>query len=64
MRAIRKVTSGELLKKQAMQKNIYIYTKNTYILKLLLNVVAAGIEALVVSRNTLLYVCVKEVCHL
>jgi hypothetical protein len=47
MRAIRKVTSGELLTKQAMREKYY-YTKNTYILKLLLNVVATGIEVLVV----------------
>lgn len=33
-------------------------------LKLLLNVVTTGIEALVVSVNKFLYVCVKEVCRL
>jgi hypothetical protein len=41
-----------------------LYTKATYILKLLLSVVTAGIEALVVLENKFLYVCVKEVCHL
>jgi hypothetical protein len=61
-RAIRKVTSGELLTKQAMRKNVIIY-RNMYILKLLLNVVTAGIDALV-SENKVLYACVKEVCHL
>jgi hypothetical protein len=49
--AIREVTSGELLTKQAMKK---IYIKNTYIFKLLFNVVADGIEALV-SGNKFLY---------
>jgi hypothetical protein len=43
-RAIQKVTSGELLMKQAMRKKI-LCTKNTYILEVLLNVVTAGIEA-------------------
>jgi hypothetical protein len=41
MRAIWKVTSGELLKKQAMRKKNLLYTKNKYTLKLLLNVVTA-----------------------
>jgi hypothetical protein len=45
-RAIQKVPSGEQLTKQAMRKKCYIQ-KTTYILKLLLNVVTAGIEALV-----------------
>jgi hypothetical protein len=40
-----------------------LYTKNMYILKLLLNVVTAGIEALVLG-NKFLYACVKEVCRL
>jgi hypothetical protein len=35
-----------------------------YIVKLLLNVVTARIEALVVSDNKFLYACVEEVCHL
>jgi hypothetical protein len=48
-RAIRKVTSDELLIKQA---------------KLLLNVLTAEIEALVVSVNKFLHACVKEVCRL
>jgi hypothetical protein len=54
-RAVWKVTSGELLTKQA---------NNTYILKLLLNVVTTGIEALVISGNKFLYACVREVCRL
>jgi hypothetical protein len=51
MSAIYKVTSGELLTKQAMRKQILLYTKNMYILKLLLNVVTAGIGALVLGNN-------------
>jgi hypothetical protein len=35
-----------------------------YVLKLLLNIVTAGIEALVVMGNKFLYASVKEVCHL
>jgi hypothetical protein len=62
MRAIQKITSGEQLKKQAMRK--ILHKKNTYILKLLLNIVTAGIEALAVSGNKFLYACVKEVCRL
>jgi hypothetical protein len=57
-RAVRKVTSSELLRKLAMRKNV-LYTKNIYILKLLLNVVTAGIEALV-SGNKFSYAYVKE----
>jgi hypothetical protein len=62
MRAIQKVTSGELLTKQAMRKYL-LYMKNAYILKLLLNVVTTRIEALV-SGNKFLYAYAKEVCHL
>jgi hypothetical protein len=40
-RAIRKVISCELLKKQAMRKKNLLYTKNKYILKLLPIVVTA-----------------------
>jgi hypothetical protein len=43
---------------------MYYIQKYTYILKLLLNVVTVGIETLVVSKNTFLYACVKEVCCL
>jgi hypothetical protein len=64
MRAIRKVTSSELLTKQALKKKNLLDTKNVYILKLLLNIVTSGIEALVVSGNKFLYTCVKEVCRL
>jgi hypothetical protein len=63
MRAVWKVTFIEMLTKQAMRKTI-LYTKNTYILKLVLNVVTTGIEALVLSGNKFMYACVKEVCHL
>jgi hypothetical protein len=45
-----------------MKKKIY-YTKNRYILKLLLNVDTAQIKALVTGIK-FLYVCVKEVCRL
>jgi hypothetical protein len=45
MRVIRKVTSGELLTKQGIREKI-IY-KNAYMLKLLLNLVTAGNDALV-----------------
>jgi hypothetical protein len=62
-RAIWTVTSGELLTKQAMKKKL-LYTKITYIVKFLLNVVTARTEALAISGNTFLYTCVKEVCHL
>jgi hypothetical protein len=62
MRATRKVTSSELLTEQALRKNV-LYTKNTYISKLLLNVLTAGIEALVVSGNKFLYAYIK-VCRL
>jgi hypothetical protein len=63
-RTIQKVTSGELIRKQAMRKKILLYTKNMYILKLLLNLVTAGIEALIILGNEFLYACVKEVCRL
>jgi hypothetical protein len=54
---------GELLTKQAMRKKL-LYTKNMYILKLLLSIVTAGIEALVMPANKILYACVKEICCL
>jgi hypothetical protein len=53
-RAMRKVTSGEMLTKQATSKKL-LYTNNTYILKLLLNVVTAGIETLFILGNKFLY---------
>jgi hypothetical protein len=53
-RAIRKVTPGELLTKQGMRKKKLLYTKNTYVLMLLLNVITGGIEALV-SGNKFLH---------
>jgi hypothetical protein len=61
-RAIRKGNPGELLIKQAIRKKL-LYTKNTYILKLLHNAGTSGIEALV-SGNTFLYACAKEVSRL
>jgi hypothetical protein len=62
VRDILKVTSGELLPKQAARKRNLIYTKNTYILKLLLHVVSARTEALVILGSKFLCACVKEVC--
>jgi hypothetical protein len=41
----------------------YYCQENTCILKLLLNVVTAGIKALVMLGNKFLYACVKEVCR-
>jgi hypothetical protein len=52
-----------MLTKQAMRKNV-LYTKNIYILKLLLNIVTAGTAALAISGNKVLYSSIKEVCHL
>jgi hypothetical protein len=46
----KKVTSGELLTKQATRTFFLLYTKNMYILKLLLDIVTAGIEALKFSH--------------
>jgi hypothetical protein len=63
MRAIQKVTTSELLTKQAKEKINLLYTRNMYILKLLLNIVTAGTQALV-SGNKILYANVKEVCRL
>jgi hypothetical protein len=40
-----------------------LYTKNTYILKLLLSIVTAGIETLVASGNKFFYAFVREICH-
>jgi hypothetical protein len=47
MRVIRNTTSGELLTKQAIREKKLLHTKNRYVLKLILNVVTAGIETLV-----------------
>jgi hypothetical protein len=41
VRAIWKATSGELLAKQAMGKKKLLYTKNTYMLKLFLDIATA-----------------------
>jgi hypothetical protein len=41
-----------------------MYTKNSYILKLILNTGIARIEALVISGSKFLYARVKEVCCL
>jgi hypothetical protein len=49
--------------KEAIRKKINYIQKNMYILKLLLNLIIAGIEALIVSGNKFLYACVKEVCR-
>jgi hypothetical protein len=61
-RAIRKATSNECQQNKAMK--ILIIYENTYILKLLLNVVTPGIEVIIVSRNRFLYACVKQFCRL
>jgi hypothetical protein len=58
-RAVWKVTSSELLTKQEMRKNV-LYTKNTYILKLLLNIVTATIEALVLGISFCMLVSKKS----
>jgi hypothetical protein len=52
-RAIWEVTSNELLTTQAMRKKKFYYThiQKYIILQLLLNIVTAGIEALVMSGN-------------
>jgi hypothetical protein len=39
-----------------------LYTKNTYILKLILRVVTGGTEPFTVLGNKVLYACVKEHC--
>jgi hypothetical protein len=57
--AIRKVTSDELLTKQAMRKkSIY------YIQKICTYLSYWGTEALVALGNKFLHACVKELCHL
>jgi hypothetical protein len=61
-RAIQKVTSSELLTIQAMETRL-LHAINMYILKILLNIVPAGIEAFI-SGNEFLYSSVKKVCHL
>jgi hypothetical protein len=64
MRAIWKVTSSELLTKQAMRKKNVIYKKE--VLKLFLSVVTAGVEALVLLGNSLCIPVSKKsaVCEL
>jgi hypothetical protein len=57
MRAIWKITSSEGLNKQAKRGKNCITYKRTYTLKLLLNEVTDGIEALVILGNTFLYAC-------
>jgi hypothetical protein len=49
--------------KTSNEKQILLYTRNTYILQLLLKVVTAGTEAFV-SGNNCLYASVKKVCRL
>jgi hypothetical protein len=51
------------VKKTSIEKKKFIYTKNMYILKLVLSIVTAGIEAIVLGSK-FMYVCVKEVCQL
>jgi hypothetical protein len=57
-RAVRKVTFSELLTKQGMRKKFIVHI-HTYIHKLLLNIVAAGIEALV-SRISFVCLCQRS----
>jgi hypothetical protein len=64
MRDIRKVTCGGLFTKQAMRKEIVLFTESTYILKLLLNIVTDRTEVPIISENKFLYAFVKEACHL
>jgi hypothetical protein len=59
MWAIRKVTSDGLL--TGNKKKELLYTKNTHMFKLLINIVAAKIEALIISGNKFLYAC--ELSH-
>jgi hypothetical protein len=61
--AMWKVNSAELLTEQAMRKKM-LYTKNMYILMLLLNIVTIRNEAHVIQGNKFLYACVKAACHL
>jgi hypothetical protein len=49
--------------KKVMRKYILFYTKNTYIIKVILNVVTPGIEVLVLE-DKFMYACIKEVCRL
>jgi hypothetical protein len=57
-------TSSELLRKPAIRKIVF-YAIDIYTFKLLLNVVAAGIEVFV-PGNTFWYICDKQsaVCEL
>jgi hypothetical protein len=56
-----KVTSSELL--TSNEKRKLLYTKNTCVFKLIVNIVTAGNEAFVASGNKFLYAYVKEVCR-
>jgi hypothetical protein len=58
MRTIRKVTSGELLTRQATRKKVIAF-KIYYILHLFLNVVTPGIEALVSGNKYFMPVSTK-----
>jgi hypothetical protein len=57
-RAIWKLTPSELLTKQETRKN-YCYYVQKYILKLRLSVITVRIEALVISGNKFLCLCLK-----
>jgi hypothetical protein len=50
--------------KTSNEKKIMLCKKNTYIIKLLLNIVTTGTETLIASGSKFLYACVKEVCRL
>jgi hypothetical protein len=56
--------SGAVNKTDIRKKNVIIYKKETYMLKLCPNVVTARSKALVISGIKFSYACVKEVCCL
>jgi hypothetical protein len=54
---MRKVTSDELLPKEAVRKKMHYVQNNRYIFKLLFSIVTAGIEALV---SAISFVCMCQ----
>jgi hypothetical protein len=50
--------------KTSNKEQIIVYKKYVHTRKLVLNIVTVEIEALVVSGNTFLYACIKEICPL
>jgi hypothetical protein len=53
-----------VVNKTSNEKKFMLCTKNTYIIKLLLNIVTTEIETLITSGSKFLYACVREVCRL